>query len=253
MAFRHLGANSRGADMTKSQKDKYLRFNESIDLVCDATQQKMNLFVGISSGNTLILGAEDFTENFVFHCRAEPGSPSLDGDWVLRVPETQRNFTVMNDTGFICYVESAGSPGSQVQVNDGGRAHLHTDGETVEELKREVYDLGFYVGTYTYDAIFGAFVAVTPFSLPANLTGSEGYAFTATQAGENNRVISIQKNEVEQGTVTFAPATNAATFSFASKVSFAVGDRLRLVNGSDESPEQVNTLADVAIALKASA
>jgi hypothetical protein len=28
MSFRHLGANSRGADMTKSQKDKYLKFNE---------------------------------------------------------------------------------------------------------------------------------------------------------------------------------------------------------------------------------
>ena len=63
MAINHLGANSRGGDMTLQQKDKYLHFNQTVDLILDATQRKMNLYVGISSGNTLVLGAEDFTED----------------------------------------------------------------------------------------------------------------------------------------------------------------------------------------------
>lgn len=247
MAIKHLGANSRGADMTESQDDKYLKHNDHIDLLADATQAKMNLYVGISSGSRLTLGSEDFTENFVFHCRAEPGSPTLDGDWGLVVPATQRLFAVFNDTGFNCSVESAGSPGTVVSVPDGGRALLHNDGETIVELLRDTYDIGFFISSYTEAALSGAFIAVRAFVLPVSLPDSQAYAFTAPDEAVS---ISVQKNEGEIGTIDFAAGSNSGTFTLSSSVSFAVGDRLRLINGS-ASPEE-GSLANVSIVLKAS-
>ena len=251
MAFRHLGANSRGADMTKSQKDKYLKFNDAIDLLADATQQKMNLFVGISSGNTLTLGDEDFTENFVFHCRDEPGSPTLDGNWVLRVPATMRNFAVMNDTSFLMFVESAGSPGTQVEIPTGGRAHLHSDGESIIEIKRDVWDITAFTNVMTAGAKFAFFPAAHSFKLNAGLAGSLAYAYSTLQAADPDFVISIQKNDVEVGTITFTALDNDGVFAMASDTTWAIGDRFTLVNNADESPSGIANMGDVGITLKA--
>ena len=250
MAYNHLGLNSRGADMTLQQKDKYLHHNNTVDLILDATQRKLNLFVGISSGNTLFLGDEGFTENFVFHCRDEPGSPTLDGEWVLQVPATMRNFAVINDTSFNMFVESAGSPGTQVEVMVGGRAHLHSDGESVEEVKRDIYDIFAFVNVVNFDARITGFTTVRPWRLPANLTDSVAYAWVPSGASENDRVISIQKDESEIGTFTFAALADTATISFASNVTFAKGERFLLRWAAEESPDVVIALADVSIAIK---
>jgi hypothetical protein len=145
------------------------------------------------------------------------------------------------------FVESGGSPGSQVEVNQGARALLHSDGESIEEFIRDIYDVGFFIGDYVEGAVGGAFVAPRNFTLPANLTGSQAYAFTAPGEG---LVISIQKNEGEVGTMSIAAGANAGTFSFASAVSFVAGDRLGLVNGTS-SPEET-VAGNIAISLKAS-
>ena len=248
MTINHFTGNSRSADMSESQDDKYLTHNQHCDMIADRTQRKMNLYVGISSGSRLTLGSADFTENVVFHLRAEPGSPTLDGDFELRVPAIQSRFAVFNDTGYSCYVECAGSPGSIVTVLDGGRADLHCDGQTVMELKRDIYDLNFFVGTWTEGEMFGSLIAVRAFTLPAGLALSKAYAYNPSAGGEDDRVISIQKNEVEIGTCTFSAASSTGTFSFASEVSFVANDRLRLVNSS-QSPTTSTTLANVNIVL----
>lgn len=234
MAINHLGANSRGADMTESQDDKYLKHNDHVDLVADAMNQKSFIDIGFASGGGIYqLSAEDYTENAVLHFRSD-SSPSVDQDWTLAVPATQRRFSVMNDTGFTVTVRSAGSPtGNTVEVLDGGRADLHNDGESIEEIKRDIYDLSFFANVWTFDAIFGAFLVVRPLRLPADLPGSRAYAWVPSGAGEGDRVISIQRNETEIGTVTFTSLINAGTFVFSTDVNFLAGDRLRLVNGSE--------------------
>jgi hypothetical protein len=236
--------------MTQSQKDKYLKFNDAIDLVIDATQQKMNLYVGISSGNILTLGDEDFTENAVFHLRAEPGSPTLDGDWVFLVPATQRFFGVINDTGFTTTVRSAGSPGNEVEILDGGRATLHGDGETIEEFKRETYDVAFFAGTPGEGEILGSFTAIREFFLPAALAGSHAYALTVGGGGEPHVIFTLKKNGSNIGTITFEPLLPNATFSFASKVTFVAGDRLELHSFGVESPTIITSLRSIGFSLK---
>jgi hypothetical protein len=252
MTIKHFtAANTRAADMTEVQKDKYLTNNEIADIIMDRTQRKKTIPVGISSGNTLFLGEADFGENFCFRFVDEPGSPTLDGEWVLQVPEAiQSQFSVQNDTTYSMFVESGGSPGSQRRVAAGGRAHLHHDGEAIIEFKRDIYDIGFFVGEWVEGAVFGMFVAVSPFRLLANLPLSEAYALTATGATESTRTINIRKNESTIGTVSFTATVNEGTLSFSSDVDFAPGDRLSLINVT-ESPTETNTLQDVGVTLKA--
>ena len=65
------------------------------------------------------------------------------------------------------------------------------------------------------------------FKLPSGLTGSTFYAETAPSG--SSAVFSIQKNDTQIGTLTFAASSNTATVSFGSEASFAVGDRLEIV------------------------
>lgn len=90
-----------------------------------------------------------------------------------------------------------------------------------------------------------SYVVTQGCSLPASLTDSQGYCLTtATDADAD---FDIQKNGSSIGTATFATATNAVSFTFASETSFVAGDRL-----SVEAPgTQDSTLADIAVTLVA--
>jgi hypothetical protein len=106
------------------------------------------------------------------------------------------------------------------------------------------YDIGVYFqGQPEAGATLLQFVASRAFTLPADLTGSQGYAGTAPTAQAD---LDIQKNGASIGTITFAAAANTATFAFASEITFAAGDRLTvLAPGSQDA-----SLADISITFK---
>ena len=66
-------------------------------------------------------------------------------------------------------------------------------------------------------------VATRAFTLPTGLIGSQADAAAAPTAEADP---DIHKNGASIGTITFVVAASTATFSFASEVSFAAGDRL---------------------------
>ncbi len=76
--------------------------------------------------------------------------------------------------------------------------------------------------------------------LPAGANDSRADADTAATA-EN--IITIYKNGASIGTITFAISGTSGTWSVASDVTFAAGDRLRFVNQASADA----TLADVRI------
>ena len=116
----------------------------------------------------------------------------------------------------------------------------------VPQTQASLFDISlWYPGIPSASAVLLRFVAVTPFSLPAGLTGSSGYAGTAATG---SAVINLRKNGSNQGTVTFAAGAIAPTFALASAVSFAAGDRLELVGPGPAD----TTLADISITLKGS-
>ncbi len=253
MSLPHLGANTRGAHISASQSQKYQTNNDQVDLLDDAMNGAVTLVVGISSGSDYDLGAQVFTENFAFRLQGEVGSPSLDGDFNFVVPATQRHFAVFNDTDHSCTVKADGSGGRTVTIPAGGRAFVYNDGEDIDEAGG-IYDIAFFVsGAPTFDAVGGLFVAPRAFAIPAGAAGSRAYALTPPASGESDQVFDIQKNGSSIGSVTFPSLSNSGTFSFASAISFAVGDRLAVINSANPSPElAASDLANVAISFRAS-
>jgi hypothetical protein len=106
------------------------------------------------------------------------------------------------------------------------------------------YDVGVYFpGQPEAGATLLQFVASRAFTLPADLTDSQGYAGAAPTAQAD---LDLQKNGASIGTISFAAAASTATFTFASEVAFAAGDRLTvLAPGSQDA-----SLADISITFK---
>lgn len=106
------------------------------------------------------------------------------------------------------------------------------------------YDIdGFCSGKPATSAHVLAFVATRAFTLPQNLTGSYAKSQTAATA---ETVLTVYKNASSIGTMTFAALGTSATFTFASAVSFAAGDVLRVVAPASQD----STLADLALNFK---
>ena len=106
------------------------------------------------------------------------------------------------------------------------------------------YDVGVYFpGQPDAGATLLQLVTSRAFTLPADLTDSQGYAGTAPTAQAD---LDIRKNGASIGTITFAAAASTATFSFASEVALAAGDRLTIfAPGSQDA-----SLADISITFK---
>ena len=103
------------------------------------------------------------------------------------------------------------------------------------------YDIGVYFpGQPEAGATLLQLVASRPFTLPADLTGSQGYAGTAPAAQAD---LDVLKNGASIGTITFTAAASAATFTFAGEVAFAAGDRLTVLAPSSQDA----SLADLSI------
>ncbi len=97
-----------------------------------------------------------------------------------------------------------------------------------------------FVGTtvLAINALVHSRVMAKQLVLPVNLTGSQGYATTAPSA---DTVFDLRKNGASVGSMTFASGSNVATFTFAAKTTFAVGDRFSIV-----APAALNGLTDIA-------
>lgn len=100
---------------------------------------------------------------------------------------------------------------------------------------------GFLAGTPgTSDRVW-MFVATRSFTIPEDMTLSQGYAETAPSAQTD---FDLQKNGSSFGTMRFPSSTKTATFIAASDTSFLPGDRLEI-----HTPGNLNSLADVAFNL----
>lgn len=88
------------------------------------------------------------------------------------------------------------------------------------------------------------FVTPRAITIPASAAGSHAYVGTAATATAD---FDIQKNGLSAGTLSFAIGANTGTFTVASDVSLAAGDRLSIVAPSPQDA----TLADLSITIAA--
>lgn len=89
------------------------------------------------------------------------------------------------------------------------------------------YDIGIQIlGKPDAAAVVARFIAPRAFEIPQGMAGSIGRAATL---GTGAVVLSVKKNGVEFGTVTFAAGQANGTFAAAAKASFAIGDIFTVV------------------------
>lgn len=141
------------------------------------------------------------------------------------------------------------SGGAAVTVLAGETADMVSDGTDMLELASSVAGGGGTAGSTHYDVAFFfqgkpyqgveimRIVWIRGVETPVGLTLSLGSSETVTTAAT---VYDIQKNGVSIGTANFALGANSATFSAASKISFAAGDTLSMVSPTPQDATQEN-------------
>lgn len=100
----------------------------------------------------------------------------------------------------------------------------------------------FYPGAPGNAALMMQYVVVEPITFPVALVDSQAKARLAATA---TTTITVKKNGVSVGTVVWAAAATAATFTMASATSFAKGDLLEFWNQATADA----TLGDISITL----
>mgnify|MGYP001371987779 CR=1 FL=1 len=205
------------------------------------------------------------------------------GSFDVVVPSNRKPYTVRNLSGGVVTLRTAA--GSGVSVADAQVKLLYVDGSDVLDLSPaaagavaaldDLADVdtasappssgdglrwngtawvpaarGLDVGVFIPEkpaaaALLFKLVVVRAFILPAGLTGSRGHAGTFATATAD---FELRRNGSAIGTASFAAGSATATFTMASAVSFAEGDRLELIAPAPQDA----TLADLTILLKGS-
>ena len=99
-------------------------------------------------------------------------------------------------------------------------------GVTTVDVTPEI-DIGTYVSGVPLDGeVVLQFVSTRSFTLPAGLSGSQGFAGVAAT---NQANFDIQKNGATIGSMSFAASGTVATFTHAGGTAFGPGDRLSVV------------------------
>jgi hypothetical protein len=233
--------------LLQSQAQKEVTANEAFDALDQAIAGLLE--VDISAGGTITVDPAA-----ALSCKMLRLTGTLAADAEVVVPNNRKPYLVHNATagGFAVTVKTAAGTGIVVDSGLHDTAIVYCDGTDVVAISIGnsggddigPYDVGVYFpGKPGAGATLLQLVAPRAFTLPAGLTGSQGYAGTAPTAVAD---LDLRKNGASIGTITFAAAANTATFSFASEVAFAAGDRLTVIAPGTQDA----SLADISITFK---
>jgi hypothetical protein len=231
----------------QSQAQKEVTANEAFDALDQAIAGLLEL--DVSAGGTITVDPAA-----ALACKMLRLTGTLAADAEAVVPDNRKPYFVHNATagGFTVTVRTAAGAGVAVDSSLHDSAVVYCDGADVVAISVGnaggddigPYDIGVYFpGQPAAGATLLQLVAPRAFTLPAGLTGSQGYAGTAPAAQAD---LDIRKNGASIGTVTFAAAASTASFSFASEVAFAAGDRLTIIAPGTQDA----SLADISITFK---
>lgn len=98
-----------------------------------------------------------------------------------------------------------------------------------------------YIGTPPINSLISGWLADSSMGAKISANGSRAYAVTAPGA---STVLTLQKNGVSAGSITFGTGSNVGTVAMSSNLSMVAGDRLTL-----HTPANLNGLANLFVAL----
>ena len=179
---------------------------------------------------------------------ALPGSP-VNGD-IYIVPSgaaLNANRIAVRDNG--AWVYFTASEGWRAWVQD-TNIEMVFDGAVWNDVSSKNFTLSlFSSGTMLADEVLFVYVATGALLIPAGATGSAATSEVAATASTTLSVFKIASGVTTTvGTVEFAAGAAVGTFTVASNISLAAGDRIGI-----KAPAVADvTLADVSISLKGS-
>lgn len=203
------------------------------------------LAVDLSSGN-VTLNAAQFTRNITFDCSGQTANRNLVVPLIVNGSAAAPRFFCVRNNSATYTVVVKGATGATVTVQPASAAIIQSDGTDMFLITTssipggQPYDIGLYIPGVPTDAMLAVeYVFVRSVTWPVSLTGSKGVANVAATGTSN---FDLLKNGSSIGTASFAGAATTATFTFASAVTFAVGDKLKIT-----CPATADlTLADIA-------
>jgi hypothetical protein len=200
-----------------SQNNKEATINEAVDLL-DRSDNSAAAVAMADAGVTLTT-TQARQNGFIRATGAHTAVRKL------TLPAGARRLAVRNETtgGFSVLVGYAA--GSEVRIPPGGMALVHGDGTNCFGVGNGLTIAGYWPGAYTAAQPLLRFIVVVPFTLPVSLDGSRAASDVAADA---TSAFALTRNGSSIGSVNFASAATAGTFTFAAAVQFAVGDVLGL-------------------------
>ena len=174
-------------------------------------------------------------------------------DIAIIVPNSTKRFSVFNNTtGPATTMTIKTATGTGVVMVRGEHIPMEQNGADVVTITSgggggeggaSPYDLGVsWSGALPASQVLLRYPFPRAVTFPAGLTGSQAVSAVAATAAAT---LTLAKNGTPIGTIDFAASATSGTFTFASDVSFAVGDTLTLT-----APAAADaTLADVGISL----
>lgn len=227
--------------MTEAQSDKEIAHNTAtLDLDWALTE---SLVVDLTSGNITVTTAQKEDNIYFFLDNATVAGRTV------TFGTSKRLFVVHSDIGntqMIGVVVGSKTipifPGNTIVLYTDGAANMlwRMGGNGFEEISH------FEPGIPAVTSLLYQKVITRACSLDDQFVGSSAFALTAPSGG--SVVFDVDKNGTKIGDITFASASQTATFATTASVveTLAIGDRISI-----DSPANLRTMADVSFNLKA--
>jgi len=154
------------------------------------------------------------------------------GEWLNSTPYASGNLVSVKSLGMYQVLQNHTTPPTPTPF----------DADAVDGSGNPLYQFWFPLVDVNYDAAIFApgsvqraagellFQAVANRAMKLNSGNAHAYAYleTAIASGGTNIIVSIQKNAVEVGTITFTVASKNGAFNIPATTDFAEGDRYSL-------------------------
>lgn len=226
--------------ITEAQDDKELGINAAtLDIDWALTESHI---VDLTSGNVTITTAEKEDNIYFFLDNATTAGRTV------TFGATKRLFVVHSDIGNTQMIGVVvGS--TQIDVLPGNTLILYSDGTTngLWRMGNGFEDIShFEIGTPAITTTIYQKVISLACALDDQFVGSQAYAVTAPSGGAV--VFNVQKNGSTIGTISFADASNTATFATTGSAveTLAIGDRISI-----DTPGNLQSMADISFNLQA--
>lgn len=226
--------------MIENQGNKHITHNTTVGKIDAAITA--SLTVPITATNAATISSLDISGHFSF--TATNSGATAASIITVGTPAIRGLFRVLNSVGQLLTVTIAAQPLAAHVLVPGEAALLYSDGVNVSLAHSTAAEVGgFNGGLPPANAVLLRYITPRPFNLPAGLPRSQAYLAVAPTVAA--AVFNVRKNGGSVGSLDFAVGANVATFTLATAVAFAPGDRLEIV-----APNPANaTAADLSFSL----